>query len=107
MLFNPKTKRYIVRRTFKVISPKIPIPYSEPVEFEAIDQFVDDAETEEDFDSYSSNKSSTETPAAELKKTSTQIDLVTSSSPRTQDTYSEHELLNSTDKILCTQLYNL
>jgi hypothetical protein len=28
MLFNPNTKRYIVRRTFKVIGPKIPFPYS-------------------------------------------------------------------------------
>ena len=43
LLFNPETKRYIVRRSFKVIGPKIPLPYSTPVEFEAVDTYSDDA----------------------------------------------------------------
>ena len=44
LLFNPNTKRYIVRRTFKVIGPSVPKDYQFPIQFEAVDTYVDDAE---------------------------------------------------------------
>jgi hypothetical protein len=44
LLFNPATKRYIIRRSFKVLGPSMPGPYAAPIQFEATDTYTDDSD---------------------------------------------------------------
>ena len=53
LLFNPTTKRYIVRRTFKVMGPTMPLDYHVPIQFEATDTYTDDSESPDPEDNLS------------------------------------------------------
>jgi hypothetical protein len=53
LLFNPSTKRYIVRRTFKVMGPTMPNTYQFPIQFEAVDTYTDDSESPDPEDNQS------------------------------------------------------
>jgi len=44
LLFNPATKRYIIRRSFKVLGPSMPGPYAAPIQFEATDTYTDESD---------------------------------------------------------------